>query len=57
MSILESTFLYGVHKPAFAGYEDMDVLEVEVCAFSKGNLVGHFTVATGFCSIERVQKT
>jgi hypothetical protein len=40
----------------YSVYEDMDVLEVEVYAFSKGNLVGHFIVATGFCSIERAQK-
>jgi hypothetical protein len=50
------SFLNGVHKHAFAGYEYMDVLKVEVYTFSKGNPGGHFTVTAGFCSIERVQK-
>ncbi len=40
-------FLNGFHKHAFAGYEDRDVLEVEVYTFSKGNTGGHFTVTAG----------
>jgi hypothetical protein len=46
----------GVQNNAFAGYEDMGVLDVKAYTFSKGKPAGHFIVTAVFCSIERVQK-